>query len=160
MMSRWSVLLVDSERFLSIRCNWFLRYGLRRPFRAYTQIHWHEPSWQFLLGVRNADYARLLSVERWGWWSFFIKVLSRCHRWNDTSLSNIRGLRVQWGCASLGIPFVLCDEEIWHPNTFDRQRTIVVSKNYRIVSWREAVALSHPPNYYKAIRAWESLTPY
>ena len=35
-----------------------------------------------------------------------------------------------------------CDEEIWHPNTFDRQRTIVISKNYRIVAGREAVSLS------------------
>ena len=44
---------------------------------------------------------------------------------------------------------VMCDEEIWHPNTFDRQRTMVVSKNYRIVAVGEAVSLSHPLYHYK-----------
>ena len=42
-----------------------------------------------------------------------------------------------------------CDEEIWHPNTFDHHRTIVVSKNYRIVAVGEAVSLSHPLYHYK-----------
>ena len=32
------------------------------------------------------------------------------------------------------------------PNTFDRQRTIVVSKNYRIVKVGEALSLSLPPS--------------
>ena len=45
-------------------------------------------------------------------------------------------------------------EEIWHPNTFDRQQTIVVSKNYRMLAGREAVSLTHPLSLQGEIGMW------
>ena len=51
-------------------------------------------------------------------------------------------------------------EEIRHYDTFHRQWTIVVSKNYKIVAVKEALSLSHPLYHYKVRYACEELTLY
>ena len=65
----------------------------------------HRPSCQLRLGVQNAGYVRALHVEKWEF--FDLRALIHCQHWGGASLLGICTPWVQWGCASLGIPFVL-----------------------------------------------------
>ena len=58
-----------------------------------------------------------------------------------------------------------CDKEIWRPNIFGRQQTMIASKNQRtiVVSGimkRKTVSLDHPLNHCRVMWAWEDLTLY